>query len=172
MRQLLRLRVYIRPYKKQILLALLSLILTTAINLAIPAIIQQVIDVGLGRGEVRFLLGAALVILVIGVTRAGLLYAQRFLSEWIASHIGYDLRNRLYDHIQHLSFGYHDHAQTGQLISRTIEDVRSIERFTGYGLVELLHLSLLLVGIMVLLFIGNAPLPLFLRNPPEQPQPR
>ncbi|HZD58467.1 MAG TPA: ABC transporter ATP-binding protein [Anaerolineales bacterium] len=155
MRHLLRLRVYIYPYKKQIILALLSLLLTTAINLAIPAIIQQVIDAGLGRREAGFLLGAALLILVIGSIRAGLLYVQRYLSEWIASHIGFDLRNRLYDHIQHLSFSYHDHAQTGQLISRTIEDVRSIERFTGYGLVELLHLSLLLVGIIVLLFIGN-----------------
>jgi ABC-type multidrug transport system fused ATPase/permease subunit len=86
MRHLLRLRVYIHPYKKQILLALLSLILTTAINLAIPPIIQQVIDVGLGGGEVRFLLRAALVILVIGSMRTGLLYVQRFLSEWIASH--------------------------------------------------------------------------------------
>ena len=43
--------------------------------------------------------------------------------------MGYDLRNRLYNHIQYLPFTYHDHIQTGQLISRCIEDVRSIEKF-------------------------------------------
>lgn len=155
MKHLLRLRVYLRPYRKQIIFALGSLLVITAINLAIPAIIRQVIDVGLLQGETRFLAISALIVLGIGAARAGLMYLQRYLSEWIAANIGYDLRNRLYDHIQHLSFSYHDRAQTGQLISRTIEDVRSVERFTGYGLVELIHLTFLFIGIVAVLFIDN-----------------
>jgi ATP-binding cassette subfamily B protein len=94
-------------------------------------------------------------VLAIGAGIAALTYLQRYLSEWVAAHIGYDLRNQLYDHIQHLPFTFHDHSQTGQLISRCIEDVRSIERFTGVGLVDLLRLSLLLVGIVALLLIEN-----------------
>ncbi len=156
MKPLLRLRIFLRPYHTQIILALLTLILVTGINLVVPIIIRQVIDVGLARAQINLLIQSAVIILVIGSLRAGLVYFQRYLSEWIASHIGYDLRNRLYDHIQHLSFTYHDHAQTGQLISRCIEDVRSIERFTGFGVVELLQISLLLVGIVTLLFISNA----------------
>ncbi len=70
-------------------------------------------------------------------------------------HIGYDLRNCLYDHIQYLPFTYHDHSQAGQLISRCIEDVRSIERFTGFGVTELIHISMLLVGVTSILFIDN-----------------
>jgi ABC-type multidrug transport system fused ATPase/permease subunit len=73
----------------------------------------------------------------------------------MASNIGYDLRNRLYNHIQHLSFSYHDHAQTGQLISRTIEDVRSVERFAGSSVIELIQVVLLLIGVTTLLFITN-----------------
>ena len=92
----------------------------TAAQLALPAIIRQVIDVGLYGGEVRLLLNAALLILGIGLVIAVLVYFRRYLSEWIAAHIGYDLRNLLYDHIQHLPFTYHDHSQTGQLISRCI----------------------------------------------------
>ena len=153
MRHLLRLRAFLRPYWKQISLAILTILLATAANLIIPAIIQQVIDVGLARHELGFITRAAAVILGLGVMQAGLTYLQGYLSEWIASHIGYDLRNALYDHIQQLSFSYHDHAQTGQLISRCIEDVRSIERFTGYGVVQLIQLGLLFVGIVVLLFI-------------------
>ena len=153
MRHLLRLRGFLRPYWKQIGLALLAILLSTAANLIIPSILQQVIDVGLARHDLAFIARAAAVILALGLLQAGLTYLQGYLSEWIASHIGYDLRNRLYDHIQHLSFSFHDHAQTGQLISRCIEDVRSIERFTGYGVVQLIQLSLLLVGIVVLLFL-------------------
>jgi ATP-binding cassette subfamily B multidrug efflux pump len=153
MRQLYRLRAFLRPYWKQISLALLTILLATAANLIIPTIIQQVIDIGLARHELAFIARAAVVILGLGVMQAGLTYLQGYLSEWIASHIGYDLRNQLYDHIQQLSFSYHDHAQTGQLISRCIEDVRSIERFTGYGVVQLIQLSLLFAGIVVLLFL-------------------
>ncbi|HJW89655.1 MAG TPA: ABC transporter ATP-binding protein [Anaerolineales bacterium] len=156
MKALLRLRPFVRQYRKQILLALLMLLVITGINLLVPAIIRQVIDVGLARGELNFLTLAAAAILAIGIVRASLTYLHRYLNEWIAAHIGFDLRNRLYDHIQHLPFSYHDRSQTGQLISRCIEDVRAIERFTGSGILELANLSLLILGITVLLLVDNA----------------
>jgi ATP-binding cassette subfamily B protein len=153
MKPLLRLHIYLRPYWFQVLLALISLIVMTIGSLAIPVIMREVIDVGLNQEDASYLLRAALIIFGIGVLHSGLTYANRYISEWIASRIGYDLRNRLYDHIQHLSFSYHDHSDTGQLISRCIEDVRSIERFTGFGVVEVIRLGLLLLGIAILLFI-------------------
>jgi len=156
MRQLLRLRLYLRPYWRQIIVSLILLLALTGLSLVIPEIIRQVIDVGLTQSNVSFLIKAALVLLGIGMLNAVFTYFQRYNTEWIASHIGYDLRNRLYDHIQHLSFSYHDHAQTGQLISRTIEDVRSVERFAGSSLVELVQVVLILVGVTVLLFATNA----------------
>ena len=155
MRYLFRLRVYLRPYLPQVSISLVLLLLLTGLSLTIPEIIRRVIDVGLKQSEVSYLIKAALVLLGIGVLNAIFTYFQRYLSEWIAAHVGYDLRNRLYDHIQHLSFSYHDHAQTGQLISRTIEDVRAVERFTGSSVIELTQVSLLLVGVTVLLFITN-----------------
>lgn len=155
MRSLLRLRSFVRPYWKQVILALIALIFLTLISLAIPLIIRQVIDQGLVDRDARLLITSALVLLVIGIARGFLIYLQRYLTERIAAQVGYDLRNRLYDHIQRLTFTYHDHAETGQLISRTIEDVRSIERFTGNGIVELIHLLLLFVGIVILLYSAN-----------------
>ena len=155
MKSLLRLRSFIRSYSKQVVLALLALVFLTSISLTVPFIIGQVIDQGLANNDVQLIITAALILLGIGIVSAFLLYWQRYLTEQIAAQVGYDLRNRLYDHIQHLTFSYHDHAETGQLISRTIEDVRSIERFTGNGIVELIHLFLLFTGIVTLLFIAN-----------------
>jgi ATP-binding cassette, subfamily B, multidrug efflux pump len=152
MKSLLRLSPALRRYWRQVVLALFCILALTGANLIIPRIIQQVIDVGLARGEIRFMLNAGLLILAIGAAQTILTYFQRYLSEWIAARIGYDLRNRLYDHIQRLPFSYHDRAQTGQLISRCIEDVRAVERFTGFGVVELIQLILLVVGITILLF--------------------
>ena len=155
MKPLLRLRSFIRPYWKQVVLALLALVVLTSISLTVPFIIGQVIDQGLANNNVQLIITAALILMGIGIASAILLFWQRYLTEQIAAQVGYDLRNRLYDHIQHLTFSYHDHAETGQLISRTIEDVRSIERFTGNGIVELIHLFLLFTGIVTLLFIAN-----------------
>jgi len=152
MKHLLRLRTFMRPYWPQILASLLLLLTLTGLSLIVPEIIQRVLDIGLARGDVGYLIQSALVILGIGIARAVLSYFQRYNSEWVAQHIGYDLRNRLYDHIQHLSFTYHDHAQSGQLISRCIEDVRAVERFSGSIVIELIQIVLLLAGVTTLLF--------------------
>jgi ATP-binding cassette, subfamily B, multidrug efflux pump len=156
MTHLWRLRTFLRPHALKIYISLIFLLGLTAANLVIPVVIREVIDVGLVQGQVSFIINAALVLLGVGLVHAGLVYGQRYLSEWIANHVGYELRNRLYDHIQNLPFSYHDHAQTGQLISRCIEDVRSIERFTGFSVVELARVSLLLVGVTTILFISDA----------------
>lgn len=155
MRSLLRLRSFVRPYWKHILLTLLALVFLTALKLSVPLIMRQVIDQGLADSNIQLIITAAIILVSIGLVSAALIYWQRYLTEIIAAKVGYDLRNRLYNHIQHLPFSFHDHAQTGQLISRTIEDVRSIERFTGNGIVELIHLFLLFIGIVTLLYIAN-----------------
>jgi ATP-binding cassette subfamily B protein len=132
-----------------------GLIGLTAIELVLPAIIRQVIDIGLVAHDNSFLVQAALVLLGLGLLRSVLAYGQRYLGEWISHHVSYDLRNKLYDHIQHLTFNFHDRTQSGQLISRTIEDVRSVQRFTGQGIAELAKVIMLFVGIVTVLIIDN-----------------
>ncbi len=151
MTSLWRLRHYLRPYWRQVLIAFAALVGITAARLVIPNILREVIDRGLTQGDKAYLGEAALLILGVGLGQAALTFVRRYTSEWLAQHIAYDLRNRLYDHIQRLDFAYHDRAQTGQLISRTTEDVRSLQRFAGYGLVELLQLALLAAGAVALM---------------------
>jgi ATP-binding cassette subfamily B protein len=64
----------------------------------------------------------------------------------------------MYDYIQHLPFAYHDHVQSGQLISRCIEDVRSIEKFAGSSIAELVRFVFLSFGILFVMFSFNAKL--------------
>jgi ABC-type multidrug transport system fused ATPase/permease subunit len=152
MKSIRRLRVLLRPYDLQILLAALFLFSLTAIDMVFPYIIRQVVDVGLG-GQPRFLVTAAGIIIGLGLMKAAIGFGNRYTAEWLAHHIAYDLRNRLYDHIQRLSFSYHDHAQSGQLISRCIEDVRSLQNFTGSGMIELTRVMIMIIGVTIILFI-------------------
>ena len=155
MKPLIRIRVFLKPYTWQIFANLAILLTMTGLSLVVPRIIQGVIDDGLLKGQTMFIVRSALTLLVIGLFSAGLGLIQRYLAQWIASHIGYDLRNRLYDHIQYMPFTFHDHAQTGQLISRCIEDVRAIQDFAGSSIIEWIQLILLSVGIATLMLLDN-----------------
>ncbi|RJP49145.1 MAG: ABC transporter ATP-binding protein [Anaerolineaceae bacterium] len=155
MSSLLRLRTFIRPYIPQIVLNLILLLAITALSLYVPRVIRQVVDVGLAAGAGDALIRSALVLFGLGLGTAILNLGHRYLSEWIAARIGYDLRNRLYDHIQRQAFTYHDHTQSGQLISRCIEDVSAIQRFAGSAVIETIQFLLLTVGILWLMTADN-----------------
>ena len=155
MKPLLRLRSLIKPYIGKIFLSLLILVALTGLSLVVPKIIQQVIDEGIARGETRFLFRAGLLLLGLGLLSAALTGFQRYVTQWVAGHVGYDLRNRLYNHIQHLSFSFHDHEQTGQLISRCIEDVRSVQNFIGTSIIDILQIIFTLVGAMSIMLSDN-----------------
>ena len=156
MKQLLRLREFLRPYWKQTVFTTLLLMILTGIEMVFPNIIQWVVDYGLAPGNMRLVLIAAGIIVGLGLLKSVLSYYNHFTAEWIANHIAYDLRNRLYDHLQNMPFGYHDHMQSGQLISRVIEDVRSLQSFTGHGVMELVRMILLTITITVILFSTHA----------------
>jgi ATP-binding cassette subfamily B multidrug efflux pump len=156
MKHLIRIRTFLKPYIWQILASLLMLLILTGLGLLVPRIIRSVIDDALTRRETGSLVRSALLLLGLGLGSAILNLGTRYLAEWIAARVGYDLRNRVYDHIQHLPFTYHDHVQSGQLISRCIEDVRSIERFAGGSVADLVRFVILSVGILVIMLTDNA----------------
>ncbi len=155
MKHLIRIRAFLKPYLGQILATLLILLGSTGLSLIVPGIIRSVVDNGLSGGQTRYLIQSALLLLGLGLGSATLNLANRYLSQWIAVRVGYDLRNRMYDHIQYLPFTYHDHAQSGQLISRCIEDVRSIEQFAGGSVGDLVRFILLTVGILYVMLTAN-----------------
>lgn len=165
MKYLIRIRVFLKPYIWQILANLAILLTMTGLALIVPRIIQGVIDDGLLKGQTAFIVRSASILLGLGLLSAGLGLVQRYLAQWIASHIGYDLRNRLYDHIQYMPFTFHDHAQTGQLISRCIEDVRAIQDFAGSSIIEWIQLVLLSIGIATLMLLDNWKLALIALTP-------
>jgi ATP-binding cassette subfamily B protein len=155
MKYLLRTSMFLKPYIWQIIGTMFALLVLTGLSLIVPRIIQAVIDDGLARGKTDFLIRSALLLLGLGLASAILNLGNRYGSEWIAARVGYDLRNRMYDHIQHLPFTYHDHTQSGQLISRCIEDVRSIERFAGGALADLVKFILLVAGVLYFMIVAN-----------------
>jgi ATP-binding cassette, subfamily B, multidrug efflux pump len=151
MKNLLRLFQALRPYYPQVALLITCVLVVTAASLVTPSLIQNVIDAGLTQHDTAVIGRAGLLIVLVGLVRALFNFGKRYVAEWLINHTGYDFRNRLYAKLQRLPFGYHDTAQTGQLMSRCTEDVSALSRFVGQAAVELLNITLLVTGILVLL---------------------
>ena len=95
------------------------------------------------------------IILGLSIIRGVLSYFQNYLAESISQEVSYDIRNMLYDHVQHMSFGFHDRHHTGALMSRAITDVDNIRMFIQMGLVRSPYFAVLLVAVAVILFVKD-----------------
>jgi ATP-binding cassette, subfamily B, bacterial len=100
--------------------------------------------------ETLLLLAGAIVVAVLA--RWALTYCRRIIAGHVSLGIEYDLRERLYNHLQSLELGFFDRQQTGQLMSRATVDLQAVRFFLGYGLVFIMQsaLTLVLAGIAMI----------------------
>ena len=158
MRILLRIAGYTLRYKGALALSYLSVLGVTVFAMAIPRFLGTAIDeVFTDDGSDKFmqLVWIAGAILVANLFRGICAYGQTYFSESISQHVAYTLRNAFYDHLQRLSFAYHDGEQTGNLMSKATSDVEGIRRFVQAGMVRGAYMFLLLIGISIMLVALN-----------------
>ncbi len=98
---------------------------------------------------------AALAALVIAIVGAGCSYSEKFLATRVGQWVIHDLRLTLYAHIQRLSLSFHDHKQTGDLISRVTSDLDAIQSFIASGLLGGLINGVTLVGMVAVMLYVN-----------------
>ncbi len=142
---------FVRPHKKYVIIAYAALVLSTLASLAMPRLLGTSIDKILEKDAFSFLVFAATGVFLFSMAHAVFLYSQRFFGEMISHKVAYDLRNAFYNHLQRMSYAYHDKQQTGQLMSRATADIESIRWFISFGLIRSLYLVLLLGAISALL---------------------
>ena len=132
----LRIMALLRPHWVIALGAVVSLGMATCFALIVPWLLAWVIDTGLQHGQFSTLLLATGAILAASSLRGLFAYGQGYLSQSLSNHVAYDLRNRLYDHLQTLSFSFHDESETGQLMSRLTVDIEAVRNFIPLGLLR------------------------------------
>ncbi len=153
MKSLARALGYLKRYWLTALGAYFSLILSTAMMLAIPLLLQVIIDQGITTGNMTVIVALALAMVGVALVQAIFSFLQGYLSEKTSQGVAYDLRNDLYARIQSLSFSYHDRAQTGQLMTRATNDVELVRMFTGMGFMMMVNAVIMLIGSLTILFV-------------------
>lgn len=134
MRTFARLLGFLRPYRRGAAASLVLAWVAMGATVAIPWLVGRTID-AVQRGDRGALLPLAGAIVAAGVLRLGLIVSRRLLAGRVSLGIEYDLRNRLYAHLQSLEPAFFDSQQTGQLMSRATVDLAAIRFFLGYGLI-------------------------------------
>src|SRR5919106_459412 len=102
--------------------------------------------------------------LVLGIVGAGLLrllfsVSRRLVAGRVSLGVEFDLRNKMYEHLQSLELAFFDTQQTGQLMSRSTVDLQAVRFFLGYGLVFILQSALTILiaaGVMLAVNPGLA----------------
>ncbi|NNF62884.1 MAG: ABC transporter ATP-binding protein, partial [Acidimicrobiia bacterium] len=118
---------YGRPYTKELVVILATIIVITGVSLLPPLIMRELLDTaipeGIETGSIRLVTWLGLAMVAIPIVNGLVGIAQRWASSAAGEGIIYDLRRELFGHLQHMSLGFYTTTRTGELMSRLNDDV-------------------------------------------------
>jgi ATP-binding cassette, subfamily B, bacterial len=130
-----RMREYMRPYYVGLFFMIMAAILAVSAEIAIPLITKAVIDNVVVQGIRSKLVPLSLAAMALGSIQAGLNFFRRWSVSSAVAGMEKTVRDDLYHHLQRLEPAFHDSWQSGQLLSRATNDLATIRRFAGFGIV-------------------------------------
>jgi len=152
MRRLLQ---YLRPYWRQVGVALGAILVGSAASLAQPYLIKVAIDRYIAAGRLDGLDRIALLYLAILVAAFAAEYVQTWSMQFTGQRIMFDLRMAIYGHLQRLDLRFYDRNPVGRLMTRVTSDVDVLNDLFTSGVVTVFSDVLTLVGIMVMMLVMN-----------------
>jgi ABC-type multidrug transport system fused ATPase/permease subunit len=146
-----RLLGFLRPYRRTVIASLVFASLAMVMTVLIPWLVGQTVN-AIENHDKSQILPYVLAIGGAGLLRLGLTVIRRLIAGKVSVNVEFDLRERMYRHLQSLELGFFDSQQTGQLMSRATIDLQSIRFFLGYGLIFLTQNALTLALASVVMF--------------------
>jgi len=146
---------YLAPYWKQMAVVLLCIIVSSAFSLLPSVLTGKIIDEGLIGRDMRMLV--ILILTSLGVTLGANLIrvAESYLNTWIAQHITFDMRNKMYKHLQQMSQGFFTSNNQGDIITRMTSDISGVERVITSTFTSILSNVITLVVAVIIMFQEN-----------------
>ena len=150
-----RLAAFVVPYRRQALIGVGLILVATAADLLLPTLFSRAIDeVNQARRiSVINLLGVAFLVTL--VVRFLATWGEFYMISWLGNRVVFDLRNRMFRHLQTLSVSYIDRRGVGSIMSRIQNDVGGINEFFNDGVAGVISSAAILLGIIVIMLITN-----------------
>lgn len=151
---------FVRPYRKHVWLAMVIGVVKFGIPLLLPLVLKYTVDelllTDLPAADKISRLTWLMVItlMVFTVLRFPVEYYRQYFAQWTANRVLFDIRNRLFDHIQKLSLRYYNNQKVGQIISRVINDVEQTKEFVVTGMMNIwLDLATVSIAVGIMLWM-------------------
>ena len=145
-------------YKGLYVLAILSTVGLTAVNLTAPKVLSSmtgVVEKGVDDTALNKIMKLALILLVLYLLRVLFRFLSNYLAHKAAWYLVGDLRSKMYDKLQSLDLGFFHDKQTGDLISRVVNDTRDFELLYAHMIPDIITNSVTFIGVLVILLTIN-----------------
>jgi len=153
---------FLRPYRRQFVLAGIALLFAAGATLAIPYAFKQMIDLGFGapagRQSIRHVDATFLALFGVATVLALATAARFFAVSWLGERITADIRSAVYRHVIHQSPAFFETTRTGEVLSRLTTDTTLIQTVVGTSISLALRNTLLFAGGLAMLFVTSAKL--------------
>lgn len=151
-RALARLLPFAKPVLPRLTLGAVSALAASLLALSIPLVLEAVVRGPIATGDIALIGWGAAAILALGLAEATMVWLRRWFVLGPATMVEYDLRQGFYSRLQRLPVAFHDRWQSGQLLSRMMQDISMLRRWLAFGLV-LLVVNVITIAVgTVLLF--------------------
>jgi ATP-binding cassette, subfamily B, bacterial len=144
-----------KKYRLALGLTVGSMLLLVAVQLLGPWIVRNMVaivtDVDSGPEAMATIARLALLALAIYVVRAGLQFVRSYMAHVAGWHVVADVRAEVYQHLQRLSLRFYEDKQTGQLMSRVVNDSELLEQLIAHAVPDVLVNVLMLIGVTAVL---------------------
>ena len=126
-----RILTFVAPYKRLLAVFLVLVVLDAVVSAANPLIYREIINKGILGHDADLIVVLAVLVAVLAITDAGLTLVERFISARVGENLIFDMRTRVFDHVQRMPIAFFTRTQTGALVSRLNNDVTGAqEAFT------------------------------------------
>jgi len=152
-----------RHYAGLLTIAVISTFLLTGVNLAAPRILTEItslVTVVRREGAPEMIARYTAILLALYFLRIIFRYLSNYMAHKAAWHLVQELRQRVYDHIQSFSMGFFHNRQTGDLMSRVINDTGTFELLYAHIIPEMITNFVTITGVIVMLLLLNVRLAL------------
>ena len=145
---LLRILSYLKPYKWQFLLVFLALVISAVLGLFPSIITGKIVDSIIANGQMRMLVKLLVLAFIVLSLAQIISVLEQYINSWISQKIIYDMRNEMYDHLQHMPHAFFTNEKQGDIITRMNSDINGVSAVISVMLTSIVS-NVLTVGTSV-----------------------
>lgn len=151
---------FLHPYLKQVVVALFLMTIATITNVSGPYFVQIALDDGLAAHNLLLLRKVLIYYLIVMLVQWGTNYLRVVIISRVGQHVLYDVRTKMFQHLQNLSLSFYSRFSVGRAITRVINDVGTLREFITWAALAIVRDVFAIIGIMVAMMAINTTLSL------------